>query len=159
MQKDIRPWLNVSFLWSVHCLQCWASGFDGASPFFFFFWLPASPSKGTKVADLRAREGVPSQEIKASVLVALTLQEKGNALYFRIGWGSDETQVSESLLLISALPASQLLPPQAIISCSISWGVYKAGTLGLCVQQKEKPTVPQLFHCLAMFLSYYCSFS
>lgn len=84
--------------------------------------------------------------MQASALVALTLQEKANALQLRIGWGSSrDPGLKETLLLISALPASQLLVPQVTISCSISWGVYKAGTLGLCVQQKEKPIIPQLF--------------
>lgn len=66
----------------------------------------------------------------------------------------DETQVSESLLLISALPASQLLPPQAIISCSISWGVYSRNLGFVCPTKGKNLQSPSSFplSCYVSFL-------
>ena len=65
-----------------------------------------------------------------------------------------ETQDQEPLLFISAFSPSPPAPPQAVISCSISWEVYKARLLACVSNKKENLQFPSslLLSCYDSFL-------
>lgn len=83
MQRYIRPWLKHLFpVKGVHCLQCWAPGLVG----FLLFCLQHHPPRA-QVHQVLEQGRVPSKVMQASASIALLLQEKGDALRFRLWWG------------------------------------------------------------------------
>lgn len=70
------------------------------------------------------------------------------------GGVKEETGDQEPLLFISAFSPSPPAPPQAVISCSVSWEVYKARLLACVSNKKENLEFPNslLLSCYDSFL-------
>ena len=138
--------------------------FDRAPPFFlsfffFFFCCQHHPPKGTEVAYLRAREGTLSRDAGKCISCPDTSGEgKCSSIQDRMRFQLRPRSQRDPLAHLSP-PCIPATPSSGYNLLFHFLGSLQSRNSWLVCPTKGKTYSPQsLFHCLAMFLSYYCSF-